>query len=620
MIYDNVRVLDLSGVPPNEVVSIAATDPSATEPSGDDGVITISRTGSTDNPLIVPFRTAGTATRGTDYVTQTNGVTFTTTNVVIPAGASSVDVTIHVLDDNTGESTESAILVLAGNPNAYDIRESISAEVDITDNADLPVASISTFRPGAYEGNTNNYGVFQVTFSTPYSLGDVTVNYTTSGTAVNGTHYESIGSSLVMPAGTTTNFIYILPIQNADTVSNRIATLTLTSGSGYFLSTNSAATNASITIFNDDLPTATGTLFSDNFDTDTTPNWNVNASSAGDAAAFAYDYSQIGVPPAPHSIGGTTLGVQIRANSPVVGGTAVQSGISISPKNQSFTGDYRLRFDMWLNVTGPFPLGGAGSTQIGTAGITSGNVAQWASSTVSSNWVLFGCSTDGNNATDYRVYCPTGGPAGVGAQITPDTGVYSAGTTSAAQQNTAQYYAVFGPQGAPASQLAINGAQSGLLAPGVLGMAWHDVVITKLGNTLTWDVDGLRLATINAYRFGTVLSTNVFVGMFDVNGTRTTVALDSLLCNIVDNLVVESLPAPTIPVITNIAITSGTSVQVDFNGGVSDFPAVFLLLSSTNVAGPYVNLNANLTQLSPGVFRAVTPYTTDGARFYRILR
>ena len=46
-------------------------------------------------------------------------------------------------------------------------------------------------------------------------------------------------------------------------------------------------------------------LFSDDFDVDSSANWNINASSADTSATFAFDYSAIGVPASPNG-GGTT--------------------------------------------------------------------------------------------------------------------------------------------------------------------------------------------------------------------------------------------------------------------------------------------------------------------------
>lgn len=612
-IYDNVRVVDLNNYPTNEIVSIIATDNTAAEPSGDDGLVTISRTGSTASALSVPFRTAGTATRGTDYVTQTNGVTFTGTNVVIPAGLSSIDITVHVLDDSIGEAPETVGIGLVGNPNAYDIREAVEGIVTINDDGDKPSASISAFRPGAYEGNTNSYGQFNVIFSTPFNT-DVTVNYTIGGTAVNGTDYETIPASIVLPANTLTNTIYILAKQNSDTVSNRTVTLQLAPGTGY---TNGVAnTNATVIIYNDDLPPAVATLYSDAFDVDSSANWNVNVfTNAGTNncdATFAFDYSSVGIPPAPHS-SGTTLGLKLRANSPILGG-GLFCAVTVSPKNQNFTNDFRLRFDMWLNYPGSFPVGGTGSTQLGLSGISSGNRTAWPGGALSPlDTIYLAVSGDGGTSPDVRIY--TNG----GAVLPAGSGVYSAGTQASAVNTEDAYYSMFGRLQAPPAQVASFTSQTGFTPQGVFGMVWHDVVVNKLGSTLTWTIDGVSIAAVNASKLGFTLSTNIFVGQSDINTGQTTVILDSMLFGLVDNLVVESLPAPVVPAITNIAIISN-NVRVQFTGSTNDIPPVFLLMSSTNVAGPYLNVNAAITNFSPGAFQATTPYTTNAARFYRILR
>lgn len=618
MIYDNIRVVDLNGAPANVMVSIAATDPTGGETPDDDGTFTITRTGSTVSALTVPFRLAGAAVRNSDYQIRTNGVVITNaTSVIIPAGSATVDVTVDVLNDSLGEPTEPVILVLAGNPNAYDIGSSISAQVDIADDGDLPVASLQVFRNAAFEGNTNSFAQFRVILSNPYALGDVTVNYTLTGAAINGTHYETLPTSTTIPSGQTTNLITILPIQNLDTVSNRTATVTLITGANYVLSTNAASTNASIVIFNDDLPAATGTLYSENFDVDTSSGWNINISTNNCDAAFAFDYSTIGVPAAPRSPGGSTRGVKLRANSPILGSattTALAPGISMSPKLQNFTGDYRVRFDIWQNYPGPLAAGGAGSTMLSTFGITRGNIVQfWGGAAASPDAVFFGMTGDGGSGNDWRVY------TNVVRVANGTPGVYAAGTGGAGN-NLESYYNVFGQLQSPLAQSGVFLSQSGLTSLGAPGFAWHDVVVTKSGSTVTWTIDGLRIGTVNSARFGMNLSTNIFIGQSDVNGTQTTVALDAMQHVIYDNLIVESLAVPTVN-ISSIGIVNSTNVQVDFtSSSATDEAAFFLLYSTGTVNGTYTNVNATVTQLSASAFRAVTPYTTNAARFYRIRR
>ena len=607
VIFDNIRVVDLSGVTTNEVVSITATQPSAAEPATD-GVITISRTGSTASALDVPFRTAGGAVRGSDYVTQTNGVTFTVSTVRIPAGASSVDIAIKVQDDLVGEPTEEAYIVLAGNPTAYDVGVSTFAKVEIADNGDLPFVSVSAFRLAAYEGNTNSYGQFRVQLSNPYALGDVTVNYTLTGTAANGTHYETLPTSALVLQGETNAFVTVLPIDNSDTVSNRTVILTITTGANYNLATTN--TNTTVTIFNNDLVvTAVATAFSDDFEADTSSAWTVSlgTSPTRDRATFAYDYSVDGIPSAPRSVGGATKALKLEANVSTLA-TAAFSGLSAAPTGQNFTGDFRVRFDWWANFPGPFPGGGSGSTQLGTFGVGSGVRAHWPGGALSpQDTIYFGMTGDAGTNPDIRAY--TNGSAVLPASV------LEAGSGN----NLVAYYAVFGNLTAPAAQLSapVYGAlQTGRTQLGAPGLVWHDVVITKLGSTLQWHMDGVLMGTVNAARVGYTLSTNIFVGQSDINTTASTIP--EALFSLYDNLVVETLPAPTVS-ITNITL-SGSSAVLTFTGGTNDPAAAYLLQQAPLVVGPYTNvLSATITNVSSGVFRAVTT-TNATTQFYRIRR
>jgi hypothetical protein len=606
VIYDNVRVVDLSGVPTNFVVGVTGVNTNAAEPATD-GLVRVSRSGDASTALTVPFRMSGSATRGADYVTQTNGVTFTNNAIVIPAGSASLDVTIHVLNDNNGEATETVAFTLAGNPGLYEIREGAESVVFISDDGDLPTTTVTTFRPGAYESIPARFGQFRVSFSNPY-FNNVTINYTLGGDAVNGTHYSSIGSSVVMTSGTTDAYIDIVPIDNTDTVSNRLVTLTLAIGANYVLSTTN--TNATVVIFNDDLPPAVSTLFSDTFETDSSANWNINPGHANDVATFAYDYGSVGIPPAPHTVGATTRGVKLEANNPNLG-VALFSGISVSPMNQSFTGEFRLRFDWWPNFPGPFPGGGSGSTQLGTAGITRGTIPQWpGGSTTTLDSTYFAFSGDGGTSADVRVYTTNGGVQAV------TCGVYAAGTGTTAANNSDPYYAVFGNQAAPEAQLNLFPSQAGLTYPGAPGQAWHDVVITKRGDTLTWIIDGLRMATINSADFGISLSTNIFVGQSDINNGQA--GIPDMLFSLVDNLVVEQLAQPTVS-ITSIHIV-GANAEINFTGGTDDPVVAYKLLEAVDVTGTYVvNSAAAVTTLAPGSFKVTVP-TAGAGRFYRIRR
>src|SRR5262249_39929957 len=106
-------------------VSIQATVASASEAGPADGVFTISRTGSTGGALSVDCSIGGTATIGVDYTTSSS-------SVVIPAGASSVQVVVTPIDDTLVEGNETVVLTIL--PRAWYAVGTSSAVVTIADN------------------------------------------------------------------------------------------------------------------------------------------------------------------------------------------------------------------------------------------------------------------------------------------------------------------------------------------------------------------------------------------------------------------------------------------------------------------------------------------------------
>lgn len=287
-------------------------------------------------------------------------------------------------------------------------------------------------------------------------------------------------------------------------------------------------------------------LFTETFDTDATANWQFNSSVAGDGAGnnsnneanFFFDYSTVGIPSAPGSLGGTTRGLKMEAN--VFGTTTgVFSGMSASPIGQSFTGDYTLTFDAWQNFQGPFPGGGNGTTQLTMGGIgVPTNEAQFPANNI--DGVAFAATGDGGSPQDYRAY------TAVGAPIAGTTGVYAAGNTAGALDSANAYYNSFRGS-VPGDQTAIaNGkgfaAQTGSTAIGALGMAWHTWEIEKTGRTVTWTVDGKLIATVLD---ANLTGDNIFLGYFDSNAAASNQAISrDLLFGLVDNVQVNAQPVP----------------------------------------------------------------------------
>src|SRR5262245_14615079 len=97
---------------------------------------------------------------------------------------------------------------------------------------------------------------------------------------------------------------------------------------------------------------ASASFYTDDFDTNTSASWTTNASTGNNAATFSYDYSAVGIPSAPHSVGGSTKGLKLEANYNGRPAAAAFTGLSVSPTGQNFTGNYVLHADVWLNFLG----------------------------------------------------------------------------------------------------------------------------------------------------------------------------------------------------------------------------------------------------------------------------
>lgn len=364
------------------------------------------------------------------------------------------------------------------------------------------------------------------------------------------------------------------------------------------------------------------TVFADNFETDSTTNWIVNKSSADNAVNFNFDYSTLGIPSAPHSVGGTTHGVQLKANLALTNAAA----ISISPTNQSFSGNYRLHFDGWINVNGPFPDGGAGSTEFLTTGIgTSGSRIEWTGAGSAADGYYFSADGDGGVSSssttsgDYAAYHNA-------TLLAPSTGVYRAGNNSFARDNSDICYIGAFPslKSAPALQKSLYSQQTGNLATGTFGFAWHDVIVSRIGNTVDWVVDGIRMATISNATF---TASNVFVGFWDAFSSLTDNT--NLNFGLVDNVRVEvpaiapiitTNPLPEIVKlgtnVTFVAAASGLptpSYQWQFNGtNISAATNSSFILANvattnlgnysiiaSNVAGSAISASAALSLVPP---------------------
>jgi len=225
------------------VVSVVASTPLAYENGSQAGAFTISRTGDTSSTLGVMYQMSGTATNGTDY-TNLQGM------AMIQAGQSSIVINVNATMDQPGEGNETAILTIVSMPmpGMYTIGNPGSATVTIVDW--VPTVTINATDANASEVGPDP-GVFTLTRDS--TLGALTVNYSVSGTATNGTDYALTGSAS-FTAGSATTTLQVMPMMDALVEGPETVQISILSGSGYNVGSPNAAT---VTIADAPPPTVT---------------------------------------------------------------------------------------------------------------------------------------------------------------------------------------------------------------------------------------------------------------------------------------------------------------------------------------------------------------------------
>nr|WP_316829064.1 Calx-beta domain-containing protein [Pedobacter miscanthi] len=185
-------------------VTVAGTADGAEPNTPGKFTFTLSNVSTTDTQ--VTYTLSGSATSGADY-------TSIGTTVTIPAGQTTITVSVPVLDDNIAEGTENVILTMtAATSNPSVTASTTPASINITDN-DTSVATITAGTPGNENGPVN--GTFTVTLSNPSSQ-PTTITYTLGGTATEGSDYSTIVTkTITIPAGQTTGTITIPVLSDA---------------------------------------------------------------------------------------------------------------------------------------------------------------------------------------------------------------------------------------------------------------------------------------------------------------------------------------------------------------------------------------------------------------------
>ncbi|QUE52573.1 tandem-95 repeat protein [Luteolibacter ambystomatis] len=198
--------------------------------------------------VTVNYTVGGTATAGSDY-TALSGTVSVPVN-----GSNDTTVTIPITNDTLAEPTETIVVTITPG-SGYKVYNDPSATALIRDNdSGGERVMVSTWNQTPTEaGPTAANFYFSRAVGT---TGDLTVNYTVSGTATNGTDYANLSGTCVIPDGASGVSVPVTPVDDAIAEGIETVTVTVASGTGYSVDFPASAT-FEITD-NDTLPVTVG--------------------------------------------------------------------------------------------------------------------------------------------------------------------------------------------------------------------------------------------------------------------------------------------------------------------------------------------------------------------------
>lgn len=195
--------LDVGNLQLQPRISVAATQPQASENGPSEGTFTLIRDGSLAGDVTVHLSWSGAAQAGIDYLAMPSSILF-------PSGTSELELDIVPQQDGLTESPESVnLLALTGS--GYQVGPNGAASLTIEDL--LMQLSIEALEPVAVR-DSQTPGMFAIT-RTDVLDRDVIVRLDIGGTAANGTDYNTVSSFVVMGINQSVALVQIQPKSTA---------------------------------------------------------------------------------------------------------------------------------------------------------------------------------------------------------------------------------------------------------------------------------------------------------------------------------------------------------------------------------------------------------------------
>jgi hypothetical protein len=590
---------------PSVNVSVTATTPiTSMDLSQPPGVFTVTRsvTGAT---LPVGYTLTGTATNGVHYQLLSGTVTFQPADIT-------KDILVTAIPFTPAGPTRSVILTL-NTSNTYAPVAPFTDTVFIADT-NKPSIHIAARDTQFYE-RTNDFARFTLTRWGDTNVYLSQVNVTYAGTATEDVHFYGTPNTN-MSYGVETVDVMAFPICDGVVTGPKTVTATVAAAGDDSYIVGTPATSGAVTRVDSDDPPET-VLWSDDFSKDTSANWTIlfattngvapdyciNAQPDGSSlpliGPWPFDYSALGIPSAPHTKDGSTHGLYMTVNKDDT--VLAAAALNFYPNGQSFSGNYALRFDMFL-----IENSSTSTTEYGLFGINhSGTKTNWFRGTTTGftgvdpvGWnfdgVFYAVESDASGLGDYVGYSSPTTANHNPTAITP--GVNASALTG-----------VFKAPPWTAGGTAIGGSPANVY--GSTTPIWADVELKQVNGVLYWSVNHtLIFAYTNATGY---TSGNIMLGYTD--------AYDSIGATggsvIYANARVISLAQPRITKV----VLNGSNAEITFAANAGDVPTQFTLQSASPVNSTYTDGTSTITSLGGGIFKAVKSIAGN-QQFYRIRR
>ena len=571
------------GVP---FVSVAVSDAQGAEEGADAISFTFTRNNvDLDQPLTVNYTLTGLAENGTDYPTDPLSVTFL-------ADEATATVTLTPTDDSTPEFTETVILTITGGID-YGTMNPSTATATLLDNERPAVLQLTVgSKTNIYEPLPRESITLTVSRLGALDADIFTAELLSSGAATEMVDFMLSTNYFAIAPGQVTQAITLTALNDFDFEGTERVVISL--GPGSFDYTNALQDTVVALIRDDEQPPAP-VLFSEDFTENASAEWQIQFGANNgvyDATVnWIYDYSGLGIGLAPGTTDGSTAGLYVTVNKSDE--VASSAGINLYPIGQSFSGDYALRFDMYLG------FGTASTTEHALLGINhSGSKTNRATQSADANnttaggdgfWV--GIVTDASNLRDYSGY----------TYPTPDslpTVVVNRAASTLTTQIPSPPYSLAGSPGSSGNNKSWSIVELRQV---------NDLISLKVNDVLIWEHQNT-----NAYTSG-----NIMLGMNDQFDSVPAAATRPNFFAVFDNVRVVNLSTDI--EITSVELVGANQIQIDFTSPSGGDASGYTLRSKGSLAEAnwIADPGATITSLGGTQYRGVAT-RSGGERYYSI--